>query len=66
MPALFFLRDGRLGANNLGEKKANVKRNDDNKCAKQNEATHDRFNVAQHTNIFARTSLRWFLAHSFF
>src|SRR4029077_18292982 len=63
----FFLRDGRLCATTLGEKKANVKRNDDNKCTKQNGAAHDRFDVAQHANIFAQTSLpSWLFAHSFF
>jgi hypothetical protein len=55
MPALLSLRDGRLGATNLGEKKANVKRNA--QINAQSRTNPDRFNVALHTNTSHELSL---------
>src|ERR1700730_18338749 len=47
----FFLRDGRLCATNLGEKKANVKRNHDNKCTKRSTA-HQYFRTDKSAVVF--------------
>src|ERR1700738_818971 len=52
----FFLRDGRLCATNLGEKKANVKRNHDNKCTKQNDPNHRLFQCGTSTKMFCAIS----------
>src|SRR4030081_287386 len=53
----FFSREGRLCAPNLGEKKANVKRNADNKCTKQNDPTHGLFQCGTHKDVLRNQPL---------